>query len=111
MAMPTPIAPAPSTATTDSRAGAALNASASGEARRPLGEERRDAFPVVVAGAKLALEVPLEVELRDEIVAGARVQGTLDCREAARGRRGELDDEALGGAGKLGVINALPDQP
>ena len=66
-AMPAPIAPAPMTATIGSaRSSAPVMALrlAAGELRRPLGQERRHAFAIVVAVAELALQVALEVELR-----------------------------------------------
>ena len=45
---------------------------AAGEARRPLGDERGDAFAIVVAVAQRALQVALEIELRRQRVAGRR---------------------------------------
>src|SRR3569833_257662 len=110
--MPAPMAPAPMTATVASRGSGPpiARASAAGEARRPLGEERGDAFAIVVAVAELALDVALEVELGFERVVDAGVQRALDGGEAARGRLRELRDQALDRGRQFGVVAALPDE-
>jgi hypothetical protein len=79
------------------------------EARRALLLERAHAFAIVVAQARLALQVALEIELRVERVRRRRVKGLLQqtiapgrpaCQRAREGER--LVGEAL-------VIDRFPD--
>src|SRR5215813_5148086 len=51
------------------------------EHRFALGEEGRDAFPVVFAAAEFALEVALEIELARELVGARLVERGLDARQ------------------------------
>src|SRR5260370_42401767 len=60
-----------------------LKASTPAEARRPLLEKSRDAFAVILAEPRLALQVALEIELCREIVRGRSVEGALGEAERA----------------------------
>ncbi len=81
-----------------------------GEARRALGDERGDAFAIVVTIAQRALQVALEVELRRQRVAGGRLERLLDGRQPARGRLREAREQLVGDGRQLRVVDALPDQ-
>src|SRR6202789_4518899 len=84
---------------------------AAGEARRALLGEGRDTLRVVARAAQLALQVTLDIELLLEAVLPAAPQSVFRGREPARGRHGKLTRHGVDRAGKLRVLDALPDQP
>src|SRR5215218_8317311 len=107
------MAPAPMTATMASLGSAALivspkeGLSAAGELRRPLGGESFDALAIVVAVAKRALQVALDIELRCERVRGRRLQCLLDRGVATRGTLSQVRQQLVDHGLQLLVVDTL----
>src|SRR5215813_11275806 len=75
-----------------------------------LGEEGRDAFPVIFAATELALEVALEVELAGKLVGARLVQCGLDARQR-QGRAVAKTARHFGCRRKQRIIvDDVPDQ-
>src|SRR5512147_2057421 len=107
--MPAPIAPAPITATGASRASAFAIASAPGEPRRALAQERGDALAVVLAEAEHALQVALEVELGLERIRCGRVDRAARRDQPLRRRAREPRHELLDRFRERRIVDGLPD--
>src|SRR4029077_12375742 len=84
--------------------------SVTAETRRALGGKGGDALGVVLRAAELALVVALDVELCGERAPQAFVDGLLGTRQTAGGGGGKVSRQVLDDAGKLGVLDAAPDQ-
>src|SRR5580700_7640404 len=89
---------------------AELKASTPAEARRPLLEKSRDAFPIVLAEPRLALQVALEVELRVEVVRAGPIEGALCEAERARWALRETQRERPRLRHQCLIGNRPPDQ-
>ena len=99
-AMPAPIAPAPITATVDPRAAAAAIGAPvqrPGESRRPLGDERGDAFAIVVARPELALQSRSRSSCAASVLPELAWSACLVAREPARRRLRELRGRRVDG--------------
>src|SRR5579883_3460468 len=90
---------------------AALKVSAPAEAGRPLLEKGGDTLVVVLAEARLALQVALQIQLRVEVVGARPVERTLGEAERARRALGEPGGEAARLGHQRIVGHRFPDQP